>query len=93
MVLFHDVVEILDFTDGDGGAVLRIRAFDGRFIGRTPVDGDLLRHPVTADRLRQEPLSGLLVAFLCEEKVDGLARFIDGAIEIAPLALDLDVVR
>jgi len=28
---------------------------------------------------------------LCEEKVDRLARFIDGAIEIAPLALDLDI--
>jgi hypothetical protein len=78
-------------TDGDSGAVLRIIALGGRFIGRTPVNGDLLRHAVAADRLRQEPLGRLLVTFLCEEKVDRLARFIDGAIEIAPLALDLDV--
>jgi phosphate starvation-inducible protein PhoH len=41
---------------------------------------------VAANRLRQKPLGGLLVTFLGEEKVDRLARFIDGAIEIAPLA-------
>jgi hypothetical protein len=51
MVLLHNVVEIFNCTDGDGGAVLRIIAPDGRFIGRTPVNGDLLRHAV-ADRLR-----------------------------------------
>src|SRR5215470_13623239 len=91
MVLLHNVVEIFDFTDGDRRAVLRIIALDGRFIGRTPVNGDLLRHAVAANRLRQNPLSGLLVTFLGEEKVDGLTRFIDGAIEIAPLALHFDV--
>src|SRR5262245_15551593 len=91
MVLLHNVVEILDLTDFDRGAVLGIIALDGRFISRTPVNGDLLQHAVAVDRLGQEPLGGLLVAFLCEEKVDRLARFIDGAIEITPLALDLDV--
>ncbi len=57
MILLHDIVEILDLADGDRGAVLLIVALDGRFIGRTPVDGDLLRHAVAADRLRQKPLS------------------------------------
>ena len=52
----------------NGSAVLRIIALDGRFIGRTPVDGDLLRHAVAADRLRQEPLGSWLVTFLCKEK-------------------------
>jgi hypothetical protein len=84
MILLHNVVEIFDFTDGDSRAVLRIIALDGRFIGRTPVNGDLRRHAVAADGLGQEPLGGLLVTFLGEEKVDRLARFINGAIEIAP---------
>ena len=64
MVLFHDIIEILDLADGDRGAVLLVVALDGRFIGRTPVDGDLLRHAVAADRLGQEALGGLLVALL-----------------------------
>ena len=64
MILFHDIVEIFDLADGDGGAVLLVVALDGRFIGRTPVDGDLLRHAVAADRLRQKALGGLLVALL-----------------------------
>src|SRR4029453_9176592 len=93
MVLLHNIVEIFDFTDGDRRAVLRIIALDGRFIRRTPVNSDLLWHTVTANRLRQKSLGGLLVPFLGEEKVDRLTRFIDGAIELAPLALDFDVRR
>src|SRR4030095_9453272 len=91
MVLLHNVVEIFNFTDGDSRAVFRIIALDGRCMGRTPVNGDRLRHAVAANRLRQKPLGGLLVTVRGEEKVDRLARFIDGVIEIAPLALDLDV--
>ena len=51
-------------------------ALDGRFVGGTAIDRDLFSHAMTADRLRQEPLGGLLVALLGEEKVDRLARFI-----------------
>ena len=40
MILFDNVVEILDLADGDRGAVLRVVALDGRFIGRTPINGD-----------------------------------------------------
>lgn len=57
-------------------------------MGRAPVNGDLLRPPVAAARLGQEPLGGRLVPVLGEEKVDGLARWIDGALERAPRALD-----
>jgi len=56
MILLHNVVEILDLADGDRGAVLGIVALDGSFIGRTPVDGDLLRHAVAADRFLERLL-------------------------------------
>ena len=36
MILFHNVVEIFDLANSDGGAVFRIVAFDGRFVGRAP---------------------------------------------------------
>jgi hypothetical protein len=42
-------------------AVFLVVALDGRFIGRAPVDRDLLRHAVATNRLRQKPLGGLLV--------------------------------
>src|SRR5437764_9315231 len=91
MILFHNVVEILDLTDGDGGAVLLIIALDGRFIGRTPVDGDLLRHAMAADRLGQEPLRSLLIALFRQQEINGRARLIDGTIEVIPLAFHLNI--
>ena len=72
MVLFDDVIEILDLTNLDGGAVLVIVALDRGFIGRTPIDGDLLRYTMTADRLGEKPLGCLLVTLLREEEINGL---------------------
>ena len=40
MVLLHDVIEILDLADLDGRPVLLIISLDGRFVGRTSVNGD-----------------------------------------------------
>ena len=45
-----------------------------RFIRRTPIDGDLLRHAMTTDRLGETPLGRVLVPLLREEEIDGLAR-------------------
>jgi hypothetical protein len=82
MILLHNVVEILDLTDGDRGAVFGIVALDGRFISRTPVDGDLLRYAVAADRFLEKAERGLLVPLLGEQKVNGLAGLIHRAIEV-----------
>ena len=73
MVLFDDIIQILDLADGDGRAVLLVIAFDRGFIGVTAVDGDLLGQPVAADRLLQKPQRGLCVPVLRQQKVDGLA--------------------
>jgi hypothetical protein len=91
MILLHNVVEILDLTDGNRGAVLGIVALDGRFVGRTPVDGNLLRHPVAVDRLFQKAERRRLISVLRQEKVNGLPRLIHCTIEIVPLAFNLDV--
>jgi hypothetical protein len=88
---FHNVVEILDLADFDRGAVLLVVALDGRFVGRTPVDGDLLRHAVAADRLLEKAERGRFVPLRGEQKVNGLAGLIHGAIEVVPLPFDLDV--
>ena len=51
MILFDDVVEVLDLTDLDVGFVLRIVAFDRRRVGAALVDRDLLRGAILSDRL------------------------------------------
>src|SRR4029077_14797945 len=48
-------------------------------------------YPMATDRFLQEPQGRLLIALLGEQKVNRLALLIHGTIEIAPLALDLDV--
>ena len=62
---FHNIVEILNLADGDRGAVLFIVALDGRFIGRTAVDGDLLGHAMATNSLGEEAFRRLLVALCC----------------------------
>src|SRR5207248_10430181 len=63
---------------------------DGGFIRRTPIDRDLLRDAVAADRLLEKAEGGLLIALLGQEKINGLALLIHGTIEVAPLPFDLD---
>jgi hypothetical protein len=55
--------------------------------GRTPVDGDLLRHAVTADRPGEEAFRSPLVALFGQEEIDRLACLIHGPIEGKPLTL------
>ena len=76
MILLHKVVEILELADGDRGAVLGLVALDGRCIGRTPVDGELLRHAMAADGFLEQAERGLLVPLLGEQTVQGLTGLI-----------------
>src|SRR5687768_6227994 len=66
-------------------------ALDGSCSRRAAVDGGLLWHTVTADRLGQKPLSGVLVPLFRHQDIAGLALLLDRAREIAPLARALDV--
>src|SRR4051794_26463789 len=66
----------------DGGRV------GPRPIGTDPVGGE---QRLVLQRLAEEALGGLQVALRGEQEVDGRAVLVDGAVEIAPLAPDLDV--
>src|SRR5215217_4514998 len=91
MILFDNVIEIFDPADFDRGAMFLIVALDRRFIGRTPVDGDLFWHAVATDHLGQKAFRGLLIALLRQEEINGLALLIHRTVEIPPLALHLDI--
>src|SRR2546428_6706371 len=90
MILLYNMIERLALADVDRRAVRRIVTLDGRFMSCTPVDRDLLRYAVAANRLGQEPLGRLLVPVLRQQAIDGLASFIYSAVEIIPLTFDLD---
>ena len=72
-------------------AVRLIIAPDGGGIGLAPIDGDRLRHPMTADGFGQKASGGWLVPLGREEEIDGLAGLIDGAVAIGPLAFHPDI--
>ena len=66
-------------------------ALDRGFIGVAAVNCDRLRQPVAADRLLEKAQRRLFVPMLGEQKVNGLALLIYRTLEIAPLALHLNV--
>jgi hypothetical protein len=85
IVLLHHMIQIFHPGD-DGGPVLLIVAPEGRGIGLTAIDGDLLGHPVAADRLGEEAHGGPLIALGCQQEINGLASLIYRLIQIVPLA-------
>jgi hypothetical protein len=91
MVLLYPVVEILDLADDDSRVVFLIISPDGRRIGLAAIDGDLLRHAMTADRLGEKALGRLLITLLRQEEIDGLPGLIHCTIQVIPLAFDLDI--
>ena len=80
MVLFHDVVEVFDLADRNRGPMLLVVALDGGFIGVMPsivIVGDAMAaYGLVRNRCR------LFVTMCGEQTVNGLAVFVDGAIEI-----------
>jgi len=90
MILFHDIIHVFYLPDDDGRAMLCVVALHGGFIRLTAVNGDRLEEPVTADRFLEQPEGRLCVSMLRQQKVNGLAVLVHGAIEIAPLAFDFD---
>ena len=55
MVLFDDVVEVLDLPELNLCVLLKVVARDRRGVGPALVDGNLRRHTILADRLAQKP--------------------------------------
>src|SRR5262249_11581805 len=75
----------------DVRALFLVVALNGRFIGVTAVNRDRFGDTMATDRFLQKAQCGLCIAVLREQKVDRLAVFVDGAIQVIPLAFDLDV--
>jgi hypothetical protein len=64
VILFQNIIEILNPANHDRGAVLGIIAPNGGGIGLTAVDGDRLRDPMAADRFREKGFPVVIGKFL-----------------------------
>ena len=59
--------------------------------GGVAIQGDHLRGSMLFRRPGKESLSGDHITPFAQEKVDGVALFVDGAIQVHPLTTDLDI--
>src|SRR5208282_1223380 len=59
--------------------------------GGVPIQGDHPRGSMLFRRPGKEPLSGDHITPFAQEKIDGVALFVDGAIKVHPLTKDLDI--
>ena len=100
MILFDTVVEILALADSDwlqcssrliSQTAFKIARSDGFLIGLAAVDDDAFRPAMALQGLPQEAFGHRQVTVFAEEEFDRIAKAVDGAIEIHPLAADLDV--
>jgi hypothetical protein len=91
MVLFHEIMQVLHLVDADGRTVCLMRARDGRFIGLFPVHGERCRHPVTAERWRQQVPRSRGISVLGEENGNGVPGRIQRPLPLPPLAFDPNV--
>jgi hypothetical protein len=90
VVLLNDVVEVLTLRNRYRRVMLDIITFDAGGVGAALVDRDGCGKRVVPDGTSEKPLCRSPIALGGEQEVDGVARFIDRAIQILPLAADLD---
>ena len=86
MVLLHHIVEILALPDRDGRRVGLIVVGNRCRVAPTLINRDLLREPMGPNRLAYERLGGVPIASMRQQKIKGVARCGDRAIQVFPLA-------
>src|ERR1700753_3304000 len=91
MILLDDVVQVFALTQCDVRSVVFVVADDRRGVGAALVDGDRLRFAVLINCLLEKTARRGLISMSGQQEVDGITVAIDGTVEIAPTATDLDV--
>ena len=90
MVLLDDVVQVFALAHNNVGASGSLDTFNGGRVRAALVDRDLLWHVVQVDCALQKPPGCRQIAFGSEEEVDRVARAVNSALEIFPVARHQD---
>jgi hypothetical protein len=94
VILLDQIVDVLGRPDL---ALISLGMFAESLLGRATrsliaVERDLMRQSALAsESAPEERLGGGDVSFGAQQEIDGLSLFVDGAVEIGPASLDLDV--
>ena len=96
MVLFDDIIELLDLQNVDQSApaiqhLQAIHVKQTRFVGPALVDIDLVRSAVFADGSNEERGCACFIATFGQHEIKGCSVLVDCSVEIRPLALYLDI--
>jgi hypothetical protein len=91
VILFDDVVEVFDLAHKDWHGSAGVDCIDRRFFGAALVHRDLVRVAAHSRGLVEDALRSSHVALRCQQEIDGFTMLVDGAVEIFPGTLDLDV--
>src|ERR1700761_6911744 len=91
MILLDDVVQVFALTQRNARSVVFVVADDRRGVGAALVDGDRLRFAVLMDCSLEKTAWRGLITTRGEQEVDCIAIAINSAVEVAPMAANLDV--
>lgn len=91
MVLLDDVVEVLHLSNDDWSFASGIDLINGRLVGATLVQGDLLRKIVGLHGFVEEAHGCGLVALGRQQEIDRFALFVHDTVEIFSGAFEHDV--
>jgi len=80
MVLFHDIVEVLDLANLDASFPRGVHGVQPGQIGTTFVDGSGVGHAILFDGLLEVPSGRFPVPFDSRQEVNCVAGLVDGAV-------------
>jgi hypothetical protein len=88
LILFNEVVKILDLADLDIRVTVGVVTEDRRLVAAAFVDRDLLRNAMTTDGLAQEAQRRFAIPIGCQHEANCGVGPVDRAIQIFPCAFD-----
>ena len=86
---FNDIVQVLRLPDLDGRFARGIDSFQRSHIGAAFVERHRLGFAILGDRFFEIPPRRSLIPMGTQQKVDGVAALVDGAIQVFPWPLTL----
>ena len=91
MVLFENIVQVFALANLHAFVLVSVVLLDGRRISSAFVDVDQAGFAIGTDSFIEKAQSSFLVTPGCKQEINGVTLFVDGAIEIFPLAFDFDI--
>src|SRR5450830_714809 len=91
MVLLNNVIEIFDLPYNNAQSLVFDDLINRCFICTALIHGDLSWLAIEKHGFVEEAHGRCLVTLGAQQEIDGLSFFVDGAIEVFPLPVDLDL--